>query len=36
MNDYPPPPKDKVIGIKVDIKKVVKWIKQLFQKNKKK
>jgi len=36
MNDYPPSPKDKVIGIKVDLKKLIKLIKQLFQKKSKK
>ena len=33
---YGPPPKGKVIGIKVDLKKLVKLIKQLFQKKNKK
>jgi len=36
MNEYSPHPKDKIVGIKINILKVLKIIKSLLKKRKKK
>jgi len=31
MNDYPPPPKDRIIGVKVSVKKLISWLKKVLK-----